>query len=99
MDEDIRNTTKNKTVPIFSELYFLIQNQSYVTNTTQCNKVSGSPFPQYISTINNKKENELASHGTGRVHNALSQNDDSQYFETPWKTNFISPTKNNYKPK
>ena len=62
-------------------------------------KFLGLPVSQSISAINKTQENELSSHGTGRVHNAPSQNDDSQYFETPRRTNFTSPTKNNYKPK
>ena len=57
----------------------------------------GSPVYQYISTVNNKQGNELESHGTGRVHNGPIQNDESQYFETPRKTNCTYITNSNYK--
>ena len=61
---------------------FVIPNQSNITNTTQCNNILGSPVSQYITNINNTQGNELSSHGTGRLHNASSQNDDLQYFKT-----------------
>ena len=44
-------------------------------------KFLGLPVSQSISAINKTQENELSSHGTGRVHNAPSQNYDSQYLK------------------